>query len=247
MSPNTQTPTPSAQLGDRILVHSIFPTIQGEGPYAGNMAVFIRLYGCNLQCPWCDTDYTSKSEAFTLDLSQQGLPTLGEISRRVRKLTPIRQQIALGQKQLVVITGGEPFRQNLNPLLQELVEGGFIVQVETNGTLWPSDCNVPEKVCIVCSPKTPKIHPELAARANCYKYVLDADHIDPADGLPAGTLGKYGNTARPPNGWLGEIFVQPLDEQDVIKNSRNLEACVTSVLRYGYRLCIQTHKLANVP
>ena len=39
-------------------VHSIFPTIQGEGPFVGQPAIFIRLAGCNLQCPACDTDYT---------------------------------------------------------------------------------------------------------------------------------------------------------------------------------------------
>ena len=44
-------------------VHSIFKTIQGEGPFCGTPAVFIRLAGCNLQCPWCDTCllYTSPS------------------------------------------------------------------------------------------------------------------------------------------------------------------------------------------
>jgi len=37
----------------------IFPTIQGEGPFAGEPAIFVRLAGCVLQCPLCDTDYTS--------------------------------------------------------------------------------------------------------------------------------------------------------------------------------------------
>ncbi len=237
MHQNTQIPLPNAQLGDRIIVHSIWPTIQGEGPFAGRMAIFIRLWGCNLQCPFCDTDYTSTATPYLLT-------EFDKISKQLRAITPIRPAWAMATKQLVVITGGEPFRQNLAPLVDHLILDGYQVQIETNGTLYQS---LHRNAVIVCSPKTPKIHPELAARADCYKYVLDADHIDPNDGLPAGTLGKFNKTARPPEGWTGDVFVQPLDEQDEAKNKLNLEACVRSVLRFGYRLCIQTHKLANVP
>ena len=54
MKTNTQEPEKIDR--DRHLdVHSIFHTIQGEGPYCGHPAVFIRLAGCNLQCPGCDT------------------------------------------------------------------------------------------------------------------------------------------------------------------------------------------------
>src|SRR3954467_9071958 len=45
--------------GNSLSIHSIFYTLQGEGPYSGCPAVFMRLAGCNLQCPGCDTDYTS--------------------------------------------------------------------------------------------------------------------------------------------------------------------------------------------
>ena len=45
-------------------VFKIFPTIQGEGPFTGRRSVFVRLAGCNLQCPMCDTDYTSNRVRF---------------------------------------------------------------------------------------------------------------------------------------------------------------------------------------
>lgn len=249
---------PVDQQSDRLLVHSIWPTIQGEGLFAGQHAIFLRLTGCNLQCPWCDTEYTAHATAYAIREDVE--PCLVDLVAAVQKHQPIRNRLTVSQKQLVVITGGEPFRQNLAPLVKALIETGYRVQIETNGTLWQE---LHPKAVIVCSPKTPKIHPELAMRVNAYKYVLDAGHVNEHDGLPDGTLGKYGHTARPPVGWEGEIFVQPLDEsngQPVLcpdcttgngyevfqANKANLQACVASVLRFGYRLCIQTHKIANV-
>jgi len=41
-------------------VQDIFSTIQGEGPFAGKPAVFLRLAGCNLRCFFCDTDFESR-------------------------------------------------------------------------------------------------------------------------------------------------------------------------------------------
>ena len=156
---------------DELQVHSIFYTIQGEGPFCGYPAVFVRLAGCNLQCPGCDTDYTSKRTVMTS----------GEVALKVSALMPF-----VGG--LVVITGGEPFRQNLSKLFQRLVyDLGCAVQVETNGTLPPTE-NMPSSVVVVCSPKAGKISSNLAAKVSCYKYVLSATSIA-ADGLPGLVLG----------------------------------------------------------
>ena len=54
------------ETGLSLQVNSIFYTIQGEGPFAGRPAIFIRLAGCNLQCPGCDTEYT-KRQTMTVD------------------------------------------------------------------------------------------------------------------------------------------------------------------------------------
>ena len=45
-------------------VHEIFHTIQGEGPFSGRPAVFIRLSGCNLRCWFCDTEWDDDNDPF---------------------------------------------------------------------------------------------------------------------------------------------------------------------------------------
>ena len=105
MEINTQKPT-SLEQGDGTLlkVHSIFMTIQGEGPFSGHPAVFIRLAGCNLACPFCDTEYTENAVTMTIP----------EIRKAVRNAHTVN-------KGLVVITGGEPFRQNIVRLCNRLL------------------------------------------------------------------------------------------------------------------------------
>lgn len=234
---NLQTPEPVQRIPEGFLeLHHLFPTIQGEGPFAGMPAVFVRLAGCNLQCPWCDTDYTSRRELVG--------PT--QIVKMINDLfVPAR---------LVVITGGEPFRQSLGPLVRALDEDGYTVQIETNGTLY--DAAFPyELATVVCSPKTPKLNPHLWPHIAALKYVLDADHVDPNDGLPASTMGAEWLVARPPEDYKGEVYVQPLDVSGNLTgswfvsdpdNQRHTSAAVVSAMRYGYRLCIQTHKLTGL-
>jgi 7-carboxy-7-deazaguanine synthase len=211
-------------------VHSMFHTIQGEGPYAGRAAYFIRLFGCNLQCPGCDTDYTSVMQTYTAE------ELLGEME-------------ALPDE-LIVITGGEPFRQNITPFVELLFESGYDIQIETNGSLWLD--NLDSRICtIVVSPKTAKIHPKLAQFAHAYKYVLQADSIDPEDGLPTIALGHTAGSprvARPPHGWNGDVYLQPMDERSAYHNARNMRACIASVMQHKrYILGIQMHKEWGLP
>lgn len=235
MNQNNQAPDRiNVQPSGALSVHHIFPTLQGEGPFAGTPAIFVRLAGCNLQCPLCDTDYTSKRE------------TIGPVDLfwRVDALT---SQIPRRQGPLVVITGGEPFRQNLLPFIRELLNHGYRVQVETNGTL----CNPGfpfNEVTVVCSPKTPKINGEIARHAHAFKYVVEAGKFDPATGIPLSALGgPMLGLARPHEfNKHAEIFIQPLDAQDKEKNQANLNEAVSICLGHGYRLCIQTHKLVNL-
>ena len=228
MLPNQQPPSKILrQETPFVQVQSIFTTIQGEGPYAGIPAVFIRLAGCNLQCPFCDTDYTSSMAILTIE--------------------DILERIATAAPRLVVITGGEPFRQNLKGLVIALLRAGREVQLETNGTLFQE---LPyEQITVVCSPKTSRIHPRLVPHIDAFKYVVAAGAISKEDGLPITALGhpNSGFVARPPFGFpYAFIYVQPIDVQSPAENTINLEAAIHSCEKFGYRLSLQIHKIANL-
>src|SRR5690606_29029227 len=177
MELNTQPVEKPRQFGGCVEVHSKWNTIQGEGPYAGRQAVFLRLAGCNLQCPLCDTLYADTRTLIPVD----------ELAEWCRLQPP----------KLVVLTGGEPFRQRISSLCQLLLDIGKEVQVETNGTLY--DDKTPFDVTVVCSPKTSKINPMMAGVVDAWKYVLRYDAIDPIDGLPTSALGMKSAPARPLN------------------------------------------------
>jgi 7-carboxy-7-deazaguanine synthase len=207
----------------------VWPTIQGEGPYQGCRAIFIRLAGCNLQCPACDTDYTTNrrmvSPTMVVDLCQSFM-----------------------KKSLVVITGGEPFRQNISPLVRLLLNTGYQVQIETNGTCF-LDGMPWSKVTIVCSPKTGKLDEELPI--HYYKYVLDAEHVSKEDGLPTSVLGMRAPPARPRKNDLDiniPVYVQPAEPMEISnkkyneKMKANQDAVVVSCMTFGYRVCLQIHK-----
>lgn len=215
--------------GTHLDVHSVFATIQGEGPYTGCPAIFIRLSGCNLQCPACDTDYTTRRMRVS-----------------IVKLIELVQHFHHLKNRLVVITGGEPFRQNIGPLCTMLDGLGFKVQIETNGSLAPSD-GLPSRVTIVCSPKAGRLNQKMEARVDCYKYVLSHTSVA-MDGLPTLALGHTAipYVARPPQGSKAQIYVQPMDAQDKIENELNLKAVVASCLKHGYTLQLQVHKLINM-
>lgn len=217
--------------GSKLWIQEIFYTLQGEGPFSGQPAVFVRLGGCNLACYFCDTDFESS----------QWQPSLTEL------LTCIKSELT-DSCRLIVITGGEPFRQSIAPLVRGLLAlpSDLVVQIETNGTLY-AELPWSPRLHVVCSPKTSGLHPQLVPYIDSYKYVLRDGEIDEEDGLPAGSYKKSGMPeliARPEGD--KPVFVMPMDEQDEDRNARNISACIKSCLKHGYRLTLQTHKLIGV-
>lgn len=215
--------------GAELWVQELFYTLQGEGPFAGCPALFVRLGGCNLKCYWCDTEFESSAWR----------PALAELEQCIDAALP-------PSVDLIVLTGGEPFRQNIRPLVERQLALGRRVQIETNGTLW-LDLPPHPALSIVCSPKTKMLHPVMVGRATAYKYVLADGEIDPADGLPAASTQSRALATRifrPPAG--ATIYVMPRDDGEESADRRNRAACRDSALRHGYRLSLQMHKLLDL-
>lgn len=113
---------------DKFKINEIFYSLQGEGAHAGHAAVFVRFSGCNLRCPFCDTDHIGGAQM-----------TLEEIVEEVGNYPA----------HLVVLTGGEPSLFVTDELIEALHKAGKFVAIETNGTN-----RVPDAIdWVTCSPK----------------------------------------------------------------------------------------------
>ncbi len=102
-------------------VAEIFPSINGEGPRQGQLALFIRMQGCNLDCGYCDTKWANGEDANFRWTSTE------EIMDLVRQL----------QIRNITLTGGEPLdRENIMELILALAEDPWYrVEIETNGSV----------------------------------------------------------------------------------------------------------------
>ncbi|MBM2831025.1 MAG: 7-carboxy-7-deazaguanine synthase [Dehalococcoidia bacterium] len=166
----------------------IFHSIQGEGINTGRPAVFLRLARCNLACVWCDTKYTWDWERY--DPGDQILEMASvEVEREV---------LGFGCKYLVV-TGGEPMLQQrrLILLLKRLKNGGFYIEMETNGTVLPDKVSPGLVDHWSVSPKlensgNPRVLREAPACYNLFgqlpscqfKYVIqNEDDLEEVDGI----------------------------------------------------------------
>jgi 7-cyano-7-deazaguanosine (preQ0) biosynthesis protein QueE len=110
-------------------VCEIFKSIQGEGRVIGTPSLFVRMYGCNLTCVWCDTKYSWEGQA----TAKEGIQYTKMASKEI--LVSLSE---FGDINLVTITGGEPLLQPLEEFVRALVRKGHDVLIETNGTITPS-------------------------------------------------------------------------------------------------------------
>lgn len=211
---NNEKLPPEISSGEELKVTSVFRTFQGEGPYAGCPAIFIRLSGCNLACSFCDTEFDS----FTLI-------AISDLIKEVERLSQ-------NQVKLVVITGGEPFRQTLLPLTQALVNFGYRVQIESNGTLYNQ---IPQEVEVVLSPKVSngkyhQLRPDILAHTIALKFLISENNKEYSNIPDLSTL------------LPAPIYLQPMDEYCPQKNKQNEKLVIELATRYGCNIGMQIHK-----
>jgi len=185
---------------DELLVTSYFVTLQGEGPFSGLPAVFVRLAKCNLACSFCDT-YFDSGDWMTFD----------DLSTRIDDL--IWERTLSQDEYVLVITGGEPMLQKaLGPFLaQQECHGWKAMQIESNGI--PTQ-EIPDTTTLVVSPKCrEKVGRAVAylkpnrgtmARADCLKFVMDSDPESPYSSIPEWAHEWRRDTGK-------EIYVSPMN------------------------------------
>ncbi len=129
-----------------------FHSIQGEGAWTGVSAFFIRLGGCDVHCPWCDTKQSWNPK-------RHPQIALNNIAKEAKAANPA----------IVVVTGGEPLMHDLEPLTSELHRLGLRVHLETSGA-HPFSGNFD---WVTFSPKRFKPpHPSIYERADELKVVV---------------------------------------------------------------------------
>jgi 7-carboxy-7-deazaguanine synthase len=240
-------------------IKEMFLTIQGEGYWSGQRAVFLRFAGCNVWtgrdedrerdkaagccAAWCDTHFRGTNG------QMGGHLTAAEITARVKTLwssSRVRSAFVPGDvpgggDPFVVCTGGEPSLQLDGPLVGALRGAGCWLSVETNGSH-----ELPHGIdWVTLSPKPPMM--VVARSYNEVKVVYPA--VDP---LPWAKYGEY-------------LFISPLDQAPLIglRKSGAPEAvgeriAMTVMPAYDealafvmahpeWRLSLQTHKILGVP
>ncbi len=206
-------------------VKEIFLTLQGEGGQAGRPAVFCRFAGCNLWsgreedradavCTFCDTDFVGMD---------------GPGGGRFADADALADAVAAkweggADERLVVCTGGEPLLQLDPALIAAFHARGFMIALETNGTL-----PTPDGVDWICV--SPKAQAQVVQRRGQeLKLVYPQKDVDPA---------RF-------EGWDFERFLlQPMDGPDRVANT---QAAIAYCLAHPrWRLSVQTHKYLGIP
>jgi 7-carboxy-7-deazaguanine synthase len=209
------------------------PTLQGEGPSAGQRAVFVRLSRCNLDCAWCDTPYTWDWSRFD-EAAQSREMAAGDV----------RDWVLARDADLVVVTGGEPLIQSrrLLPLITALTARGRRVEIETNGTIYPGAAvagqvrfNVSPKLAGSGVPVRRRIRPGalMALRDSgnaVFKFVISGD----------GDLAELVRLQADLG--LAPVWVMPqgVTEQSVLAG---LRALAGPALEHGWNLTTRLHVL----
>ncbi|MFJ7272723.1 7-carboxy-7-deazaguanine synthase QueE [Streptomyces sp. NPDC099050] len=218
------------------------PTVQGEGPSAGQRCGFLRLGGCNLSCHWCDTPYTWDWKG----ISDEGRAYDPRKELNSMSVADVLRDLLAMDVDLIVISGGEPLKQQkrIVPLVRILRNRGISVELETNGTVVPDDelielgvrFNVSPKLAHAGDPLHRRIKPPALQKLGktpgvAFKFVCKShEDLDEVSSLQ-GELG------------IGPIWIMP-EGKNVTDISRHLGNLSDEVVRRNWNLSTRLHVLA---
>ena len=257
---------------NELMVTSVFATLQGEGPFSGEPAVFVRFSKCNRACTFCDTWFDS-GDVLTFD---QVLTKIhAAVDREVLANGIVRESFM--DRLLIVVTGGEPMLQkNLTRFLEFLHEQGFRTQIESNGDFLRT---LPADTTLVVSPKANEntgrygdIRPDVFARANVLKFVVSSDAGSNHHDVPAFAY-EFRRQKGPRSVYVSPMNIynrapekvgtnaslemrSEVDERisfwtpgllDQNSNQCNHEYAALLAMRHGFTLQLQQHIYASLP
>jgi 7-carboxy-7-deazaguanine synthase len=207
-------------MNDNLPVVETFHSLQGEGLHAGRSAFFIRLGGCAVGCPWCDTKHSWPADQHP--------------QRPLAELAAETEVAATAGAAFVVITGGEPLHHNLCPLCLALDPSGLALHLETSGV----DPLTGRFAWITLSPKrhSPPTAELLAACHELKVVVHETADLAFAAAMAAQAREAHGDSQGP------ELLLQPGWD------SPGGQALAIDYVRSQpqWRLSLQSHKLLGL-
>ncbi|MFC0444170.1 7-carboxy-7-deazaguanine synthase QueE [Pseudidiomarina halophila] len=218
-------------------VNELFETIQGEGVYTGTPAIFLRLQGCPVGCPWCDTQHTwvksADAEVDAQTMLSKTEPSSAWAELNAQQLLQLFTEQGFQAKH-VVITGGEPAMYDLRELGEVLEQAGYQLQIETSGTF---ALQLTAATWVTVSPKLDMpggylVRPDCMQRANEIKHPIAMQkHIDALDNL----------LQRCPPRSEAIISLQPISQRP-----RATQLAIETCIARNWRLSVQLHKYLNI-
>lgn len=235
-------------------VNEIFYSIQGEGRYAGLPATFVRLQGCPVGCPFCDTkkSWSLSGDSRSLNLSP------AQIVDSIRLMDSFKHHA----NPLLVITGGEPFYGQNGNELEGLLRAighnfGCRISIETSGTCFPASALLPG--CDIHITVSPKYKPDGEGFLPVWREVFEIPGstidlkflISGASQVPA-YIDDFLTSYCPLGSEVAKtagVFLQPIDfgEGNEAKTKRAEEQAVELSKEYGWRISLQLHKYLHIP